>query len=216
MEPGTLKQLIGISLRYEDKLWHFRLYQWLLERNQRSEILEISSPYVQDFLKCAQATVPDSDELLWQFLEKQGQFERAAEELIRQAEKPGLELSKRIEKLTIAKGVVLQRLESSSKGATAQNVQQLLDIAILQMRVLHALQNVQTIEANSAASTLMHEGILDISTLYNRYIQKFGLLECSLAAFRCSNHTNFEDIRAVWDLIIRKDYIPGGDNNALK
>ena len=69
-----------LALSSDDEILHSKLYDWLFERGQADELLDIRPPYLEAHLRREPVTA-QKYQLLWQFYIKAGQPLRAAEVL---------------------------------------------------------------------------------------------------------------------------------------
>lgn len=91
------------ALQFDDSLFHTFLYDWLLSHGRSDYLLEISSPYIEEYLK--QCTLLESTrDLLWRYYIKVDDFGHAAQELGRIADSTRYRLTfeMRLEYLSLA------------------------------------------------------------------------------------------------------------------
>jgi nuclear pore complex protein Nup155 len=91
------------ALQFDDSLFHTFLYDWLLSHGRSDYLLEIASPYIEEYLK--QCTLLESTrDLLWRYYIKVDDFGHAAQELGRIADSTRYRLTfeMRLEYLSLA------------------------------------------------------------------------------------------------------------------
>lgn len=83
-------QLMRRALESDDQLFHTELYQWLTQRGEIDKLLEIRSPFIEEFLTRGTKKHPDSIlifDLLWKYYEKTRTYAAAAKILAKLAER---------------------------------------------------------------------------------------------------------------------------------
>ncbi|KAL7641759.1 UNVERIFIED_CONTAM: hypothetical protein RMT77_007633 [Armadillidium vulgare] len=200
------EQMITLIVNSSDELAHVTLYQWLVDTGRTDRLLAISTPYLENFF-----TKPNSkhplENLLWRYYERNKEYYKAAKTLSQLADQSGdTLLSVRIEYLSRA----LMCL-SSSQMTTATSyadfmlhLEEKKDVARVQLMILEAIQ---AKGGSSEVITSLNSGLLDITTLYEKYAEPWELWECKLAIVHCAGHSEHQLIRVLWTHIIDNELL---------
>jgi nuclear pore complex protein Nup155 len=133
------------ALEFDDSLFHTYLYDWLLSHGRADYLLEISSPYIEEYLK--QCTLLDGTrDLLWRYYVKVDDFGHAAEELGRIAESTRykLDFESRLEYLSLAvsnaKSYPAGSDPKSENGRLLIELEEKLEVGNIQLEILQQLK----------------------------------------------------------------------------
>ncbi|XP_029645165.1 nuclear pore complex protein Nup155 [Octopus sinensis] len=202
------EQVFKLALKSDDELFHVALYDWLLQNNLNDKLIEIKSPFLETYLKWKASIVQDDKtlilDLLWKFYQKNKNFPAAARILSRLAEKHGsdLTLSQRVEYLSraiaCAKGSTLMT-SVATEGEFLHELEEKMDVAKLQMMVYNAFC---TMQCNNEVLTALNSDLLDISSLYEKFADPYGLHECKLAIVHSAGLFDPALIENLWQSII--------------
>lgn len=80
--------MINLLVESSDELAHITLYEWLGETGRTDRLLEITSPFLENFL----INHPQRDlfnDLLWRYYQRNQQYYKAAKILAQLADQPG-------------------------------------------------------------------------------------------------------------------------------
>jgi len=134
------------ALEFDDSLFHTHLYDWLLTHNRTGYLLEIQSPYIEDYLK--QCTLLDGTrDVLWRYYVKIDDFGNAAEELGRIAESSRykLDFESRLEYLSLAvsnaKSYPAGSDPKSENGRLLIELEEKLEVGNIQLDILQHLKS---------------------------------------------------------------------------
>lgn len=72
--------LYEVALSSEDELFHYCLYEWLVQQNMIERLLKIRRPFLETYLQREKHNLEKAD-LLWQLYVKMEQFGKAAQVL---------------------------------------------------------------------------------------------------------------------------------------
>ncbi|KAN0061167.1 hypothetical protein ACQY0O_006902 [Thecaphora frezii] len=211
----------------EDPLFHEQLYAWLIERRLTDQLLELRTPYLADYLQGTPAAERANDagyvrtlrNLLWQYYVRNGEFFAAAQVLdaLAHSKEFGLELRERIEYLALAvgnaKSVGPLRAGSQDVVSFLSQVEEDLEVAQVQAKILHSLQQQATddtdVERQEALEWLDDE-LLDLSTLYKNFAGPFGLLEEQLMIIASAEYQDVGLVAEVWTQIVTREHEAAG------
>ncbi|KAI9473423.1 MAG: Nup133 N terminal like-domain-containing protein [Benjaminiella poitrasii] len=96
------KQVFETVIRNDDKLFHYKLYEWYLERGLVDELLTVDTPYLIPFFERYVADKGAALTFLWQYYRFKSQFLEAAECLDYLASLPNLSVSERLQYIALA------------------------------------------------------------------------------------------------------------------
>ncbi|KAH8835728.1 nucleoporin [Flagelloscypha sp. PMI_526] len=200
-----------LAFSAEDELFHSRLYDWLIQRNLSNQLLEIRPAFLEAHLKRPPSTAPKC-QLLWQFYVKNGQPLRAAEILAELAEStqfPELQLTDRVECLTLAVGNAKSHpvsLDGHHESAIAflANLEEKLEVAQVQLQIWDALQ-VHLSDSVAVAEHIsqLTQRLFNISDLYLKFAEAFQLNEMKLLCLYVSEHKDDNVVQPIWSAIIQ-------------
>ncbi|XP_046570812.1 LOW QUALITY PROTEIN: nuclear pore complex protein Nup155-like, partial [Haliotis rubra] len=210
--------ILRMALKSEDALFHTSLYDWFFITNNSEKLLEIQTPYVEAYLKRKTQLHSGNVEaldMLWKYYEKIQNFPAAAKILSQLAERHSMDvpLHQRIEYLSraimCAKSST-SRIMSAAGGEFLHELEEKMEVARLQLQVQKAL-------AKSLGLSIPHgdtrgllvrldSELLDITTLYEEYADRFDLSECKLAIVHCAGLYDNALIDNLWQSIIDKGF----------
>nr|CAG4708404.1 unnamed protein product [Naegleria fowleri] len=181
----------------KDPLFHETLYLWLIEHNLSAKLLSLNTPYIEDFLLKQNKHY---EELSTYYINNR-RFDKAAKVLQRLAETKSSDrdLDMRIQNLTHA--------INYAKAAQTQDdlltiLQDKLDVARIQKRVLSQIQMLPRTDETMNAITTLNSSLLDLNTLYNVYADPMDLLESRLCILHCARHKDDKLIQELWNELI--------------
>eukprot|EP00096_Caligus_rogercresseyi_P005390 TRINITY_DN2077_c0_g1_i1.p1 TRINITY_DN2077_c0_g1~~TRINITY_DN2077_c0_g1_i1.p1 ORF type:complete len:1265 (-),score=396.32 TRINITY_DN2077_c0_g1_i1:325-4119(-) len=206
------EKVLQTCLKSEDQFFHAALYQWLVEEKHYERLLEIQSPYLEDFLKRGTHQHPETllmFDLLWKHYEKTRSYAAAAKILAKLAERHSTEVSlkERLEYLSRAIMCVKSGemgSESNAAGELLHDLEEKMEVARVQLQILDALNSHGGPEVTNAVSRL-NSDLLDISTLYQDFAEPYGLWECQLAVLHTAGHPDQMLIETLWEHIIDEE-----------
>ncbi|XP_022087297.1 nuclear pore complex protein Nup155-like [Acanthaster planci] len=209
-----MEEIMQKALASDDELFHVALYDWLIEKGLKDRLLQISSPYVEEYMKRATQYSADSlqlMDLLWKYHEKTGNYPAAARILLKLAERHStdVKLQQRIEYLSravmCAKSSNL-RTSTSSEGEFLQELEDKLEVARLQLQVYEAIARHSTAHPRfQEALSKLNVELVDITKLYGEFADVFDLSECQLAIIHCAGHYDQQLVQSLWQQIIDKE-----------
>ncbi|KAL9646182.1 hypothetical protein ABK040_008055 [Willaertia magna] len=194
--------LLNRMKQSRDSLFHETLYKWLLDHHMNDKILDMSTPYIENFL-----LKQTSDfNLLWQYYSKNQRYDKAAKVLERLAESKELPLTidERIQYLSNAIG---QAKAAQGQGELLSSLTDKLDVARIQKRVIIELnekkhKDRENAEKYNRMEKELNEGLYDLTTLYNQYAHPEELLESTLCILHCARYKDYRLIQSLWNNLI--------------
>jgi nuclear pore complex protein Nup155 len=160
MKNGALTR----ALESNDKDFHFSLYSWYIGKNWIDQLLEIKSPFLEEYLWNNRNSLQLADYLA-RFYVRNNRFSDAAHLLCDVAHYPDLNLDQRLGYLTKA----LTNAKSASGLSTQELLSQLtdeLDVARVQSDILTILKD----KPNTQDDVLrLNSSLMDIGQVYFTY-----------------------------------------------
>jgi nuclear pore complex protein Nup155 len=172
------------ALESDDRLFHQALYAWFIAQNWVDQLLEIQSPYLEQYLLAGKNDLKIAD-YLSRFYVRRNRFFESAQLLTDVAHYPGLSLDERLVYLTTA----LTNARSSSSSNTQELLSQLtdeLDVARVQSEIIIALRGLPNTEQDLEE---LNSDLMDIGTLFSKYARVHKLYEIMLQIFFISDHS---------------------------
>ncbi|GAB6032748.1 hypothetical protein CHUAL_011616 [Chamberlinius hualienensis] len=218
------EEVLRLGLQCDDELFHVTIYNWLLSQKMENRLLEIKSPYLEDFLtrtvaNSSNAATPSSSnivmmDLLCKYYEKNANYLAAAKVLTKLADKHGTDINLRKRLEYLARAIVCMRSAEVTtsyriEGEYLHELEEKIEVAQIQMKIHDALNQINTREAQEAVSRL-NADLLDITQLYEEYAFPFNLHECQLAVIHCANLYDSALIETLWQNIIDKELNQSG------
>lgn len=172
----------GIAYGSHDELFHYFFYDWFMARGLAGRLLDIDTPYIEQYLQRNASSSLEVADLLWTFYCKKEQFLAASEVLYRLSRAGfGLPLSQRIEYLSRARGFCNcygppgQRQTMLRLGQRAQDE---LEVAYIQDDLLSAVRNDERFlddeQKRAEIIDKLDSLVLDLTTLYNEFASPLG------------------------------------------
>ncbi|VEU21043.1 DEKNAAC101957 [Brettanomyces naardenensis] len=202
-----------ICLSYKDKMFQYEFYEWFIANGIGEKLLDISTPYILDFLKDYSSKDLEMAKLLWVYYSRREHYYEAAKVLYKlSVSNFAVDLSTRIEFLSRASGfchcIPPQSLRQEVVALSSEIID-LMAVSNLQDELLLAILQDPRINdaARQNAVASLNGQILTISDLYNDFIDPLGYYELALITFKISDHRNSEDILTKWESLFGKWYI---------
>ncbi|KAI9352014.1 Non-repetitive/WGA-negative nucleoporin C-terminal-domain-containing protein [Obelidium mucronatum] len=194
--------LVNLGLRFDDKLFHYFIFDWFMTAGMNDRLLELNSDYLEDFLAMEPIALERID-LLWKFYVRSESFMKAAHVLCAMAITKGYQLAfvKRLE--------LLQLAVANAKSATVtvmdhdfmRDLEDKKDVALVQMEVVTAVSSRST---GIAADDMLFESLLSISDLYTHYAKPLELFEICLLIFYTAEHKDTHIVSQTWIKLIKQ------------
>lgn len=210
----------------KDKAFHYEFYQWFINEGVSERLLEINTPFILGFLEEKSQNNLALTDLLWLYHAKRENYYSAASILYTLAiSEFNLELNQRIIYLSRANGFCNCVCPPNVKQKMIQLssiVQELFDVANVQLDVLHAIKFDDRISKDNKeiARTSLNFKILNLSELFNSYTDPLGYYDLCLYIFKISDYKNTDDILKRWELFFERLFhdflIPSNGPGAVK
>ncbi|KAF2836043.1 putative non-repetitive nucleoporin [Patellaria atrata CBS 101060] len=201
--------------RSEDELFQTNLYDWYLEQGWSERLLELSSPYVVNYLEKKSVSDAGHADLLWRYFAHYQQFFEAAQVQLQLA-KSGfdLDLGKRIEYLSRAKvnagtrapGVNDLSYSRQSRQEVSREISDLLELATIQEDILDRIKSDIRLFGEQKTKVLkqLDGPILAIDDLFNCFADQAGYHDICLLIYQIADHRNGADIKSTWTNLIEQ------------
>lgn len=196
----------------EDKFFHYEFYQWFINQGVSERLLEINTKYILPFLQEKSANDLTLSELLWSYHARRENYYNAASILYSLAISDfKLTLVQRIEYLSRANGFCNCICSPNLRQKMIQlstMVQDLFDVANIQLDILSTIKSDTRINVNNKQSTIdqLNYKILNLTDLFNDFTDPLGYYNLSLLIFKVSDYRNSDDILKRWELFFEKIY----------
>lgn len=208
------EQVISLTQRSQDELFHIALCNWLIQADLTDKLLEVNSVFLEEHLmrmiKQNQNKVRNMD-LLWRYYEKNRSFSKAAHVLARLADMHSTEISLK-QRLEYISRAILSAKSSSctsvqgSDGEFLHELEEKMEVLRIQMQIQETLsrQYSQHPSVQAAISQLDSE-LMDITKLYGEFADHFRLSESKLAIIHCAGHSDPILVHSLWQEIMEKE-----------
>ncbi|KAK0530039.1 hypothetical protein OC834_003460 [Tilletia horrida] len=187
-----------LALDQNDRLFHWRLYDWLLERGMTEQLLQVRSPFIEEYLN-QQPTSVEKLSLLWQLYRRDENYPSAANVLcvLAKADSADINLGKRIEFLSLAHNLAKSSLTPAS--SMANEIEEDLEVSRVQLEVQSWLRQYVPDDERIAQ---LDEQLLDMTTLWAEFAEPFAMNEVKIMMFDVSGFRDVVRVRTTWSEII--------------
>jgi len=196
-----------------DTVFQTCLYDWYLETRQEDRLLEITSPFVPQFLRQrANDWNREAADLLWRYYVHNNDYLEAADTQLHLArgEFP-ITLEERMAYLSRARTNASTRqsalVESRhSKQQLLSDIDTQLELASIQDDIYQRMKHDPRVpeERRPRILALLNSTILTIDELYNTYADQAGYHDLCILIYQVADHRNPADIRASWQELINQ------------
>jgi nuclear pore complex protein Nup155 len=196
-----------------DVVFQTCLYDWYLETKQEDRLLEITSPFVPQFLRQrANDWNREAADLLWRYFVHNNDYLEAAHTQLHLARGQfPITLEERMTYLSRARTNASTRqsalVESRhSKQQLLSDIDTQLELASIQDDIYQRMkQDPRVTEARRPAILAeLNSTILTIDELYNTYADQAGYHDLCILIYQVADHRNPADIRASWQELINQ------------
>lgn len=190
-----------------DPLFHIAMYDWLLANNKTDELLQIRSPYVEEYLRSEPVTL-ERCQLLCLWYVSVGHSFSAAQLYAGVAQSTELDISldDRVEFLSKASSNAKSTLQTNSHELIEfiNDIDEKLEVASVQIEIFKAIQESLEIddENKSALISILNESLLDITTLFREFAEPLQMHEIKLLIYHVSDYRDEELVRQAWEALI--------------
>lgn len=205
----------ALAIESDDELWHFYLYDWIVEMGRPEQLLEFATPFIETYLRQTFSTVPERRDLLWKFYARREEYLKAAKALQELAMSPdqSLSLEERVYYLA-------QALTNAQSAACVGSedvefltaLQERVDVAQVQLEVVRSIEAHRGMTEAEKQGPLdaLDAGLLTLDELYNNFAAPLRLFEAILLILKTAD-TRVETVcSAVWLELLRsrEDSVP--------
>ncbi|XP_049848989.1 nuclear pore complex protein Nup155-like [Schistocerca gregaria] len=201
----VLVHTLRLCTQSNDELWHYVLYQWYIDRNLATDLIRLSTPYLEDYLQhiCQPASI--RLHLLWQYFLRNDKLLKAAVILMQLADQQddNQTLSNRLEHLTQAQFLIMAHPEADHR--LAEEIQEKVEVARIQFKVYNELQILSDTNLRDQVRAQLDERLYNLSDLFNKFVNKFGLFESALSILHDSGYQDDRLVKRIWNNIIQEE-----------
>ena len=185
IEQHIIEESVKIS---QNKTFHITLFLWLHEENMIDKLININSPYLEDFIesKFGSNDLPPN-KILYKYYMAKKSYKKATEALYRLAIYPStITLEDRMQYLNLA----LDCIENINKGEAVEfrsSIEGLKDMARIQMSAIHQLKELYEKTKETKKKQMIGEDIsalesyiIDIDNLLERFAKNYELWEIGI------------------------------------
>ncbi len=228
------ENLVAACASSSDTKFLHSMYEHLLSTNQVETALRINSTSLETWL----INEKKDSSLLWRYYSLHGWHFSAGEIMLKKAVNPNekVPLAQRIDCLTRAANsyqLATKRNFSSSNmmsmiggynqrndrlqeqqvsvetlKANIKGIEEKLDIARIQQRVLTTVDQSHNVELESDKVDALRSQLVPVSDLYNEYSCPLNLFDVSLLILNTCNHNNSDIIETLWKSVICEEILP--------
>ena len=143
---------------------------------------------------------------MWKYYEKNRNYNNAARILAKLADREtsSFTLWDRID--YISRAILCAKActkTANEAGEFLHELEDKMDVAQLQLKIYSSLEQIKSDEAQEALTEL--NSLIDISTLYSKYAERFNLAEAQLAILHCAGHHDPPLTQRLWKEIINQE-----------
>lgn len=194
-----------VALKYNDRLFHYHMYDWLVSQNREEKLLDIETPFILPYLMEKAGSSLKISNILWVYYSRRSKFFESAEILYRLATSNfDITLFERIEFLSRANGFCNSVSPLSQKQRIVQlasRIQDACEVAGIQGDILSLVYTDARIDSaikDELIKTLDGK-ILSTSELFNDFAVPLSYHEIALFIFKIADFRDHEVIMAKWD-----------------
>lgn len=216
----TRDEVYNVTLKYNDKLFHYQMYDWLVQQKSEEKLLQLDSDFILPYLEEKAAKSLEISNLLWVYQSKRSHFLEAAQILYSLAISDfDIPLQNRIEYLSRANVFCNGVSPPSQRQAMIQlsgMIKEVVDVASIQDEIVRALKDDLRIDSTVRNEALQQlEGkILTVTELYNDFAAPLSYYEICLLIFKVSDFRNHEEIISKWEELFSSFKEHLSENNA--
>ncbi|KAJ1822654.1 hypothetical protein LPJ56_000641 [Coemansia sp. RSA 2599] len=202
-----------------DVLFHFSLYDWLLENDQSSLLFQIRSAHVEQYLNLEPRTLEKCD-MLWHYYVHESRFGNAAvvQRQMACAQDFGVDLAGRIEYLSLSisnakiaidmvrggqmrlAGEISEEEQINELAMILRDNEDQLEVAQVQLEIQQQLRNQGGHEMLAAE---LDRRLFTVTELFEKFAEPMRMWDAVLLIFKASNHDDPQMVEGVWHTILR-------------
>ena len=201
----------ALAIQSDDELFHFYLYDWIVEMGRPEQLLEFDTPFIEKYLHETFSTVPERRDLLWKFYARREEYLSAAKALQSLAmvqDGSDIKLEDRVYYLAQA----LTNAQSAACVGTEDvefltSLQERVDVAQVQLEVVRAIVAHTGMDDAEKVAPLeaLNSALLTLDDLYQDFARPLRLFECILLILKTADTRVEEVCQAVWLELLRKE-----------
>ncbi|QIX00710.1 hypothetical protein AMS68_006227 [Peltaster fructicola] len=196
----------------EDQVFQTCLYDWYAANQESERLLDISSPFVVEYLERRAQQGRDSADLLSRYYAHSSQYLEAARVQFELAvgffelsleERIGYLGRARINASTRQASIVESR---QSKQQLLREISDRLDVANIQDDILQKIKDDPRLSDERRPHIIgkLNGAILSLGELFNEYADQAEYHDICLLIYQCADHRNPMDIRNTWQQLIER------------
>ncbi|ORY76962.1 putative nucleoporin [Protomyces lactucae-debilis] len=198
--------VIGSS---SDALFHNLFYDWYVSRNLQERLLEISSPFIEPYLRRkAQSSLAFAN-LLWHYHARRQAYLDAAK-VLHNISRSGydLPLEQRIEYLSQAKSFLACVATQDGAAQLLEVISEELDVMGIQDDLLNSLRNDTRLREDKKAELIakLDGKLVPLTDLFNQFADPLGYGEVCLAIFQAAGYRGTLEIRSCWEKLLEREH----------
>jgi nuclear pore complex protein Nup155 len=206
------EDMVSVCAFQADKSFLHAFFAFMLKDNHKGVLLRLTSSELEEWLMGKQMEDPD---LLMNYYQVQKQFRKAGELARNRAGNTSsrINLDTRIELLGIAVtslGTALDIGENVAQYKTETELE--LSVAILQRKILHALENTDY-EFSTDDREQLEQSLVHASDLLNKFAARYDLFDLCLLLFATCREDNQVYIKKLWKSFICMNVFPCSTRN---
>ncbi|KAJ3349124.1 hypothetical protein HDU83_000745 [Entophlyctis luteolus] len=196
------ESLINYGLGFDDKLFHYFIFDWFMEERLYDRLLKLNSRYLEDFL-AFEPIAFERINLLWKFYVHQEAFMKAAQVLNAMASSKiyGIPFIQRLELLQLAVANARSATVTVADHDFFRELEDKRDVALVQMEIVAAVSKMNGV---LPADDVLFDSLLTISDLFLHYAKPLNLHEICLLIFHTADNKDRHLISQTWLKIIKE------------
>jgi nuclear pore complex protein Nup155 len=192
-----------------DALFHNLFYDWYVSRNLQERLLEISSPFIEAYLRRKAQSSLEFANLLWRYHARRNAYMDAAKVLhgISRSGFP-LELEQRIEYLSQAKSFLACVPTMEGVAQLSEVISEELEVTGIQDDLLNTLRNDIRLQGQKKDDLIakLDGKLVPLTELFNSFADPLGYGEVCLAIFQAAGYRGTLEIRSCWEKLLEHEH----------
>lgn len=198
------KETYRIMIDNNDELFHFCLYDWLLNNDRADVVAQLSTSFLLPYLQLNAKQNVQVAELLWKYYHKRGDTLAAADVLLALARgSVPVKMDQRLEFLGRAMGFCNLVYPQNARQLVVRMttmVQAYLRIATIQSDICREVEQDTKLDDSNREEALkmLNSRLLTATELYNFFAEPLGYYSICLSIFELSDYRELGDICSCW------------------
>ena len=198
----------------EDEVFQNTLFDWYVSQGRSERLVDITSPYVINYLRRRMDKDLAHADLLWRYYAHHQNFLEAASVQLLLA-KSGFDLNLEARIACLSRARTNASIRSTSHLESRQSRQQLLreisdllDVANIQDEILQRMKaDPRLTEPRRPQILKQLDGeIVDIGELFNQYADQASYYDVCIMIYQVADHRNPADIQSTWQALIEQTH----------